>query len=36
MTEKILHRRNVLHIAALFGAMSALSPVKLALAQNLL
>jgi len=37
MTErKILHRRDVLHIAAVFGAMSALSPVKLALAQSAL
>jgi len=37
MTEKkSLHRRDVLHIAALFGAMSALSPVKLALAQSAL
>ena len=29
-----LHRRGVLQIAAIFGAMSALSPVKLALAQS--
>jgi protocatechuate 3,4-dioxygenase, beta subunit len=29
-----LHRRGVLEIAAIFGAMSALSPVKLALAQS--
>jgi protocatechuate 3,4-dioxygenase beta subunit len=37
MTEKkILCRRDVLHIAAVFGAMSALSPVKLALAQSAL
>ena len=37
MTEKkILHRRDLLHIAAVFGAMSALSPVKLALAQSAL
>ena len=37
MTErKILQRRDVLHIAAVFGAMSALSPVKLALAQSAL
>jgi protocatechuate 3,4-dioxygenase beta subunit len=29
-----LHRRDVLRIAAVFGAMSALSPVKLVLAQS--
>jgi protocatechuate 3,4-dioxygenase beta subunit len=29
-----LHRRDALQIAAIFGAMSALSPVKLALAQS--
>ena len=29
-----LHRRGVLQIAAIFGAMSALSPVKLSLAQS--
>jgi protocatechuate 3,4-dioxygenase, beta subunit len=32
--RKNLHRRDVLQIAAVFGAMSALSPVKLALAQS--
>jgi protocatechuate 3,4-dioxygenase beta subunit len=32
--NKALHRRGVLEIAAIFGAMSAFSPVKLALAQS--
>jgi hypothetical protein len=31
---RTLHRRDVLQIAAIFGAMSAFSPVKLALAQS--
>jgi protocatechuate 3,4-dioxygenase beta subunit len=34
--NKTLHRRDVLQIAAIFSTMSALSPVKLALAQSAL
>jgi protocatechuate 3,4-dioxygenase beta subunit len=34
--NRMLHRRDVLQIAAIFGAMSAFSPVKLALAQSTL
>ena len=32
--SRTLHRREVLHVAAIFGALSAFSPVKLALAQS--
>jgi hypothetical protein len=33
--NRTLHRRGVLQIAAIFGAMSAFSPVKLALAHRI-